>query len=86
MSLCYSVSKKHSIIICLYVILSLKKTLSLLVPMLFCLLKTLCHYMSLCHSVSKKHSVFTRPYVILSLKHPSVSICHYVILSLKYHD
>ena len=52
MSLCHSVSKKHSvftrpyvilslkkhsIIICLYVILSLKKNLSLLVPMLFCL-------------------------------------------------
>ncbi len=68
MSLCHSVSKKHSVftrpyvilslkkhsvIICLYVILSLKNTLSLLVPMLFCLQKTLCHYMSLCHSVSK---------------------------------
>mgnify|MGYP001690367728 FL=1 len=52
MSLCHSVSKKHSvftrpyvilslkkhsIIICLYVILSLKKTLSLLVTMLLCL-------------------------------------------------
>ena len=52
MSLCHFVSKKHSVflcpyvilslkkhsvIICLYVILSLKKTLSLLVTMLFCL-------------------------------------------------
>ena len=53
MSLCHSVSKK---------------TLSLLVPMLFCLQNILCHYMSLCHSVSKKNSVITRHYVTLSLK------------------
>ena len=86
MSLCHSVSKKHSAIICLYVILSLKNTLFLLVPMLFCLLKKLYHYMSLCHFVSKKNSVITRPYVILSLKKHSVFTRPYVILSPKYPD
>ena len=37
MSLCHSVSKKNSVITRHYVTLSLKNTLSLLVPMLFCL-------------------------------------------------
>ena len=69
LSLCHSVSKKHSVFLCPYVILSLKKhsviiclyvILSLKKICLYSSLcysvskKTLCHYMSLCHSVSKK--------------------------------
>ena len=54
MSLCHSVSKKHSVFTRPYVILSLKKH-----SVIICLYVIL----SL-----KKHSVFTRPYVILSLK------------------
>ena len=54
MSLCHSVSKKHSVIICLYVILSLKKH-----SVIICLYVIL----SL-----KKHSVIICLYVILSLK------------------
>ena len=69
LSLCHSVSKKHSVFLCPYVILSLKKH-----SVIICLYVIL----SL-----KKHSVFTRPYFILSLKKHSAIICLYVILSLK---
>ncbi len=66
LSLCYSVSKRPSVPICPYVILSQNVPLSLSVPMLFCLKTSLRHYPSLCYSVSKR---------------PSVPICHHVILS-----
>ena len=69
-SLCYSVSKKSSVSICHYVILSQKNHLSPSVPLLFCLKKIICLHLSLCHSVSKKSFV---------------SICHCVILSQKNH-
>jgi len=68
MSLCHSVSKKHSVFLCPYVILSLKKICLYLSLCYSVSKKTLCHYMSLCHSVSKKNSVITRHYVTLSLK------------------
>ena len=97
LSLCHSVSKKNSVFLCPYVILSLKKHSVFLCPYVILSLKKLCHYMSLCHSVSKKHSVIICLYVILSLKKiclysslcysvskkHSVIICLYVILSLK---
>ena len=54
MSLCHSVSKKHSVFLCPYVILSLKKH-----SVIICLYVIL----SL-----KKNSVITRHYVTLSLK------------------
>ena len=53
-SLCYSVSKKHSVIICLYVILSLKKHSVFTRPYVILSLK--------------KHSAIICLYVILSLK------------------
>ena len=71
MSLCHSVSKKHSTIICLYVILSLKKNSVFTRPYVILSLKK--HSAIICLYVIlslKKHSVFTRPYVILSPKYP----------------
>ena len=55
LSLCHSVSKNNSVIICLYVILSLKKHSVFTRPYVILSLKKLCHYMSLCHFVSKKN-------------------------------
>ena len=52
LSLCHSVSKKSSVSICHYVILSQKNHLSPFVIMLFCLKKSPCLYLSLCYSVS----------------------------------
>ena len=51
-SLCHSVSKKSSVSICHYVILSSRIPLSSSVPLLFCLKNFLCLYLSLCYSVS----------------------------------
>ena len=99
-SLCYSVSKKSSISICHYVILSSKKSsvsichyvilsqknhLSPFVIMSFCLKIIICLHLSLCYSVSKKSSVSVCHYVILSSRKSTISICHYVILSSKKH-
>ena len=67
LSLCYSVSKKTSVFICHYVILSSKIPLSSSVPLLFCLQKSPCFRPSLCYSVLKHSSVFVRLPVILSL-------------------
>ena len=66
-SLCHSVSKKSSVSICHYVILSSKIPLSSSVPLLFCLQKSPCLRPSLCYSVLKHSSVFVRLPVILSL-------------------
>ena len=52
LSLCYSVSKKSSVFIRLYVILSSKNHLSPFVIMLFCLKNILCLRPSPCYSVS----------------------------------
>ena len=86
-SLCYSVSKKSSVSICHFVILSSKKSsvsichyvilsqknhLSPFVIMSFCLKSFLCLYPSLCYSVSKNPPVFICPYVTLS---PIYSVC-----------
>ena len=53
LSLCYSVSKKSSVSICHYVILSQKFPLSSSVPLLFCLKNLLCLHLSTCYSVSQ---------------------------------
>ena len=97
LSLCHSVSKKHSVFTRPYVILSLKKHSVIICLYVILSLKKICHYSSLCYSVSKKNSVIICLYVILSLKKichysslcysvskkHSVIICLYVILSLK---
>ena len=69
LSLCYSVSKKSSVFIRLYVILSSKKSFV-----------SICHYVILS---SRKSSVSICHYVILSSRKTSFFICHYVILSQK---
>ena len=68
MSLCHSVSKKHSVFTRPYVILSLKKHSIIICLYVILSLKKICLYSSLCYSVSKKHSVIICLYVILSLK------------------
>ena len=83
LSLCHSVSKKNSVFLCPYVILSLKKHSIIICLYVILSLKKICLYSSLCYSVSKTSSVSICPYVILSLKKHSVIICLYVILSLK---
>ena len=85
LSLCHSVSKKTSVFICHYVILSQKNHLSPFVIMLFCLQKNhlspfvimlfclkknICLHLSLCHSVFKNPPFFVCPSVILSQKLP----------------
>ena len=97
-SLCYSVSKKSSISICHYVILSSKKSfvsichyvilsqdnhLSPFVIVLFCLKKIICLRLSLCHSVFKKINYLHLSLCYSVFKKTFVSICHYVILSSK---
>ena len=69
LSLCYSVSKKSSVFIRLYVILSSKKSFV-----------SICHYVILS---SRKSSISIFHYVILSSRKTSFFICHYVILSQK---
>ena len=71
-SLCYSVSKKSSVFICHYVILSQKNHLSPFVIMSFCLQESPFLRLSLCYSVSKTSSVFICPSVTLS---PIYSVC-----------
>ena len=89
LSLCHSVSKKHSVFTRPYVILSLKKHSVIICLYVILSLKKICHYSSLCYSVSKKNSVIICLYVILSIniknttKHVlSVILCLSVILSL----
>ena len=87
LSLCHSVSKKSSVSICHYVILSSKKSsvsichyvilsqkkhLSSFVIMSFCLQESPFLRLSLCYSVSKTSSVFICPSVTLS---PIYSVC-----------
>ena len=80
-SLCYSVFKKNICLplsLCHYVF---KKTsVSLSVPLLFCLQKNICLPLSLCHYVFKKTFVSLRHSVILSSKNICLplSLCHYV--------
>ena len=84
---CYSVSKKSSVFIRLYVILSQKNHLSPFVIMSFCLQKNhlspffimsfclqkiICLHLSLCHSVFKNSPFFVCPSVTLS---PIYSVC-----------
>ena len=98
LSLCYSVSKKSSVFIRLYVILSQKNHLSPFVIMSFCLKKTsvfICYYVILSSRIPLSSSVpllfclknFLCLYPSLCysvLKHSSVFVRLPVILSLIY--
>jgi len=99
LSLCHSVSKKTSVFICHYVILSQKNHLSPFVIMLFCLQKNhlspfvimlfclkknICLHLSLCHSVFKKIICLHLSLCHSVFKNPSVFVRPPVILSLIY--